>query len=192
MPVQVLIPIADGCEESEAVIMIDTLRRSGAEVVVASCNPNNNLTVIALHQCKITADVPIDSCADKSFHLIALPGGMPGAENLKNCSTLIDLLHKQRENNQWYAAICAAPAVVLASHGLLDNTYATCYPTFIDQMDGALPSSGGPVVVDSKKRVITAQGPGNAMGFAFRLIDALYGKDAFRPIAKQMLADWAL
>ena len=59
-------------------------------------------------------------------------------------------------------------------------------------MEGALPHPGNTIVVDNKKRVITAQGPGNAMGFSFKLIDALYGKDAFRPIAKQMIADWAL
>ncbi|KEI71565.1 DJ-1 family glyoxalase III [Endozoicomonas elysicola] len=192
MPRQVLIPIADGSEEIEVVTIIDTLRRAGAQVTVASCQPDGNLSIIASQKTLLKADTHIESCTGKPFHLIALPGGMPGAENLKDCAPLISLLHDQQKAGKWYAAICASPAVVLSHHGLLDNTHATCYPSFMDQLEGALPHPGNTIVVDDKKRVITAQGPGNAMGFAFKLIDALYGKDAFRPIAKQMIADWAL
>ncbi|WP_422448422.1 MULTISPECIES: DJ-1 family glyoxalase III [unclassified Endozoicomonas] len=192
MPRQVLIPIADGSEDIEAVTIIDTLRRAGAQVTVASCLPDGKQTITTSHKTQITADVHIEACTGKPFHLIALPGGMPGADNLKNCKTLITLLHDQQKAGKWYAAICASPAVVLAHHGLLDNVHATCYPSFMEQMEGALTHPGNTVVVDEKKRVITAQGPGNAMGFSFKLVDALYGKDAFRPIAKQMIADWAL
>ena len=192
MPKQVLIPIADGSEDIEVITIIDTLRRAGAQVAVASCNPDGGLTITASQKTKITADMHIDTCTEKQFHLIALPGGMPGAENLKSCKQLITLLHRQHKAGKWYAAICASPAVVLAHHCLLDNVQATCYPSFMEKMEGALPHPGSTVVVDNKKRVITGQGPGNAMGFSFKLIDALYGKDAFRPIAKQMIADWAL
>lgn len=192
MPRQVLIPIADGSEEIEVVTVIDTLRRAGAKVTVASCQPNGNLSITASQKTLLKADTHIEACTGKPFHLIALPGGIPGAENLKGCPPLISLLHDQQKAGKWYAAICASPAVVLSHHGLLDNTHATCYPSFMDQLEGALPHPGNTIVVDDKKRVITAQGPGNAMGFAFKLIDALYGKDAFRPIAKQMIADWAL
>lgn len=192
MPRQVLIPIADGSEDIEVVTIIDTLRRAGAQTTVASCHKDGILSITASQKTNITADVPIEACIDMKFHLIALPGGMPGAENLKNCKTLIAKLRDQQKAGKWYAAICASPAIVLAYHGLLDNVHATCYPNFMDQMEGALPHPGNSVVVDDKKKVITAQGPGNAMFFSFKLIDALYGKDAFRPIAKQMIADWAL
>lgn len=192
MPRQVLIPITDGSEEIEVVTIIDTLRRAGAQVTVASCKPDGNLSITASQKTLLTADTQIEACIGKQFHLIALPGGMPGAENLKTCETLISLLRDQQKAGKWYAAICASPAVVLSHHGLLDNAHATCYPSFMDQLEGALPHPGNTIVVDDKKRVITAQGPGNAMGFAFKLIDALYGKDTFRPIAKQMIADWAL
>lgn len=189
MPKQVLIPIADGSEDIEAVTIIDTLRRAGAQVTVASCNPDGGMTITASQKTKITADIHIDTCTEEQFHLIALPGGMPGAENLKSCKPLVTLLHRQHRAGKWYAAICASPAVVLAHHGLLDNVQATCYPSFMAQMEGALLHPKNAIVVDGKKRVITGQGPGNALSFSFKLIDALYGKDAFRPIAEQMIAD---
>ena len=192
MPRQALIPIANGCEEIEAVTIIDTLRRAGTQVTVASCQTDGNLTITASRGITITADSHISNQKDKSFHMIAVPGGMPGAENLRNCPHLTKLLKTQQSLGKWYAAICAAPAVVLSYHGLLDNVKATCYPSFIEQLEGALAQPADPVVVDEKNRVITAQGPGNALGFSFKLIDALYGKDAFRPIAKQMVAGWAL
>ena len=192
MPRQALVPVANGCEEIEAVTIIDTLRRAGTQVTVASCQADGNLTITASRGVTIIADSHISSQEDKSFHVIAVPGGMPGAENLRNCPHLTQLLKAQQKLGKWYAAICAAPAVVLSYHGLLDNVRATCYPSFVEQLEGAFARPGDPVVVDDKKRVITAQGPGNALGFSFKLIDALYGKDAYRPIAKQMIAGWAL
>ena len=188
----VLVPIAQGCEEIEAVTIIDTLRRAGANVTVAACTSDGSLDVEASRGIKLTADAHIDQCSDKNYYMITLPGGMPGAANLRDSETLIQLLHEQQQTSRWYAAICAAPAVVLAHHSLLDNVRATCYPSFFDQLEGALPQPSDPIVVDQKNKVITAQGPGNAMGFSFALVDALYGKDTYRPIAKQMVADWAL
>ena len=188
----VLVPIAQGCEEIEAVTIIDTLRRAGANVTVAACTIDDSLDIEASRGVRLTGDCHISSCAAKTFHLIALPGGMPGAANLRDCKILTELLHEQQASHRWLAAICAAPAVVLAYHSLLDNVRATCYPSFMDQLEGALPQPGDPVVTDHKRRVITAQGPGNAMSFSFELVDTLFGKDTHRPIAKQMVADWAL
>lgn len=188
----VLVPIAQGCEEIEAVTIIDILRRAGANVTVAACNSDDSLDVEASRGVKLTADQHINQCQNKTFHLIALPGGMPGAANLRDSETLIQILHEQQQSSRWYAAICAAPAVVLAHHSLLDNVQATCYPSFLDQLEGALPRPSDPVVIDQKSKVITAQGPGNAMDFSFALVDSLYGKDTYRPIAKQVIADWAL
>ncbi|MET4694885.1 DJ-1 family glyoxalase III [Endozoicomonas lisbonensis] len=188
----VLVPIAQGCEEIEAVTIIDTLRRAGAKVTVAACTSDDSLDIEASRGVKLTADTHINHCRDNTFHMIALPGGMPGAANLRDCEPLIQLLHEQQQASRWYTAICASPAVVLAHHSLLDNVSATCYPSFLDQLEGALPRPTDPVVIDQKNKVITAQGPGNAMSFSFALIDALYGKDTHRPVAKQMIADWAI
>lgn len=192
MPRQVLVPIVDGCEEIEAVSVIDSLRRAGANVTVASCQPDNGLQVKASREVLLSGDCHISSCTDKIFHMIALPGGLPGAEHLRDCQPLTELLLQQKKSGRWYAAICASPAIVLSHHGLLDNVQATCYPSLIEKLEGALVQPGTHVVADTKHKVITAQGPGNSLSFSFKLIDALYGKDAHRPIAKQMIADWAL
>ena len=191
MPKSVLIPIADGCEEIEAITIIDVLRRSGATVTIASCKANT-LEVTGCHDITFKADRPIDTCTTNTYQLIVLPGGMPGAENLRDCPHLTSMLLNQKKAGRWYAAICAAPAVILSHHGLLDNVRATCYPSFIDQLDGAMPQPDQLIVADQSNRVITAQGPGCVMAFAFRLIDLLSGQDTHRPIAKQLVADWAL
>ncbi len=189
---KVLVPIADGCEEIETVTIIDTLRRAGADVTVASCQPDGNLEIKASRGVFLKAECAIESCIENIYHLIVLPGGMPGSEHLRDCKHLTNMLIEQKKAERWYAAICAAPAVVLSHHGLLDNTRATCYPSFIDKLEGAMAQPGNLVVVDKSKHVVTAQGPANSFSFSFQLIDALYGKDAYRPIAKQLVADWAL
>ncbi|WP_263079680.1 DJ-1/PfpI family protein [Endozoicomonas sp. Mp262] len=192
MSKQVLVPIADGCEEIEAVTIIDTLRRAGARVTVASCQADGSMDITASRGVQLKAECHIESCGQALYQLIALPGGMPGAEHLRDCPHLTSLLKAQQKANRWYAAICASPAIVLSHHGLLDNVKATCYPSFLDELEGAMPQLGASVVVDQHKHVITAQGPGNAFSFSFKLIDMLYGKDTYRPIAKQLIADWAL
>ena len=192
MPKQILVPMVEGSEELEVVSIVDTLRRAGATVTLASCQGNGDLTVKASHGMQLKADTHIRECLNRSFHIIALLGGMPGSEHLRDCPELTQLLMTQKQSGKWLAAICAAPAVVLSHHGLLDNVRATCYPTLMDQLEGALTQAATTVVVDEDKRVITAQGPGVVLAFTFKIIDVLYGKDAHRPIAKQMVASWAL
>lgn len=124
--------------------------------------------------------------------MIVLPGGMPGAENLRNCNYLKKMLQDQKKRGGWYAAMCAAPAIVLASHDLLNSVKATCYPSFIDKLKGAIPQADQSVVVDQNKCVVTAKGPGSSFSFALKLIEVLYGKDAYRIIAQETVADWVL
>ncbi|MDP0562199.1 MAG: DJ-1/PfpI family protein [Candidatus Endonucleobacter sp. (ex Gigantidas childressi)] len=192
MSKQVLVPVADGCEEIEAITIIDLLRRAGAEVTVASCSLNNDIEIHAANGVVFKADCSIESCIQNVYHLIVLPGGMPGSENLRDCKYLRQMLQEQKERGDWYAAICAAPAIVLASYGLLNSVKATCYPSFIDKLEGAIPQPDQSVVVDQDKCVVTAQGPGSAFSFSLKLIDVLYGKDACGVIAKQTVADWVL
>ena len=149
----VLVPIADGSEEMEAVTIIDVLRRAGASVTVASVG---NLIVTCSRGVKIEADTHIDQCISQTFDLIALPGGIPGAENLRDAKTLIRMLGQQKEEGRFFAAICASPAVVFQHHGLIDHLNATCHPAFSDQlkdkdnrsarvvMDGGCITSSGP------------------------------------------------
>ncbi len=177
---RVLVPIADGSEELEAVTIVNVFRRAGAEVVMASCSAPD---VQMARGVKITADRMINDCLAEEWDLIALPGGMPGAQNLANCSPLISLLKQQRAANRLYAGICAAPAVVLKPHGLLDGKRATCFPSMQDELADASTSA---VVVDGN--CITSQGPGTALAFAFSLMELLLGEERMKEVAEQMVA----
>ena len=181
MAKKVLVPIADGTEEIEAACIIDTLRRAGAEVTVASVN---QLQITASRGVKIVADVLIANCINETYDAIVLPGGMPGAEHLRDCAPLIAKLKEQRTSGRFYAAICASPAVVLHHHGLLAGVKATCFPSCRSQLDPAYVSNDRVVVVAN---CITSQGPATAIEFALKLVELLVGPDKAQEVAKAML-----
>ncbi|MDD3651117.1 DJ-1 family glyoxalase III [Immundisolibacter sp.] len=178
-----LVPIADGSEEIEAVCLIDVLRRAGAVVTVASVE--SELAVTCSRGVRITADELIGACTGQRFDLIALPGGMPGAERLRDCAPLIALLRTQRAARRLYGAICAAPAVTLAPHGLL-GTRATAHPNFMDRLAPAQ-ALGQRVVVDDG--IVTSRGPGTALEFALTLVELLFGADKRHAVAAPLVID---
>ena len=168
--IKVLIPLAQGCEELEAVTIIDLLRRAGADVTTASLDKQ---TVVASRKVKLIADTDLDAALQDSYELVVLPGGLPGATHLENDPRLRRLLKQMAHDNKYIAAICAAPKV-LAKAGVLAGGKATCYPGFLDDAD--LPDtqlSNEAVVVDG--RIITSRGPGTAMDFALELIRVCLG-----------------
>jgi 4-methyl-5(b-hydroxyethyl)-thiazole monophosphate biosynthesis len=112
-----------------------------------------------------------------------VPGGSAGAAALGKNRALIEMLKQQRSLRRWYAAICAAPALVLAPHDLLEGKRATCYPSFKDQLPRYIEA---PVVVDG--HCVTSQGPGTALAFALKLVELLQGEDKSRKLAEQMVA----
>ncbi len=120
----VLVPIAEGCEELEAVTIIDLLRRAGIEVIVAGLDGGK---VRASRGTVLLPDTSLDQAMQRNFDMIVLPGGLPGADNLNQDQRIHDLLHKIASNNGYTAAICAAPKI-LATAGLLDGKQATGYP----------------------------------------------------------------
>ena len=180
MALTALIPIADGSEDLETVTLIDVLRRANVKVTVASVMPSQ--TVVCARGTRIIADASIDECGGTSYDLIALPGGLPGAEHLRDSAPLTAMLTAQKEAGRWYAAICASPAVVFAAHGLIDDVTATCYPA----MHGDLPCAHTDDVV-IHGRCITSQGPGTALVFALELVRLLCGEDAARETGAAML-----
>ncbi len=179
MTAKVLVPIADGIEEIEAITIIDTLRRGNVGVTVASVGQQ---AVTASRGVKLLADKLLNQCLDVLWDMIVLPGGMPGAEHLRDHPTLIEMLQRQRNENRYYGAICASPAVVLQTHGLLNGLRATCYPSMLDQLENAVDER---VVVDLP--CITSQGPGTAMEFAIKLVEILAGEDMAEQVASGML-----
>jgi 4-methyl-5(b-hydroxyethyl)-thiazole monophosphate biosynthesis len=179
MSTTALVTIADGIEELEAVTIIDVLRRASTEVTVASVG---ELQVTASRGVNLAADCIIGDCKEKTFDLIVLPGGLPGAEHLRDCTILIDMLKKQKQSGKLFAAICASPAVALAPHGLLDDKQATGYPSLQDKLPNTATER---VVVDGN--CITSQGPGTALEFAIELVRQLFDDTKARQVAEPML-----
>jgi 4-methyl-5(b-hydroxyethyl)-thiazole monophosphate biosynthesis len=142
------------------------------------------LTVTASRGVKIVADKGIAECEAEAYDLIALPGGMPGAEHLRDSEPLAQMLKRQQEKGRWQGAICAAPAVVFAHHGLLENVRATAHPGFIDRLDPRRAVMDR-VVVDG--RVATSRGPGTAIEFALKLVALLYDDGKAAAIGEAMV-----
>ena len=181
MEKMVLVPIADGTEELEAATITNVLRRAGADVALASVN---KLQVTCSRGIKLIADTLISDCMNDSYDLIALPGGMPGAEKLRDSKELIEMLKTQQREGKLYAAICSAPAVVLNPHGLLDGRQATCNPNFVHELE-IKDSIESHVVVDGN--CITSRGAGTAIPFALKLVELLYGEEKTREVAAGMV-----
>ena len=166
----VIVPLAQGCEELEAITIVDLLRRAGIEVVTAGLDEQ---PVRASRGVVLVADMTLDAALQKDYDMVVLPGGLPGADHLKNDARIIRLLVQMKEADKYTAAICAAPAV-LAEAGLLDDKRATSYPGSLDPSGvPGLDYVEQPVVVDGK--VITSRGPGTAMDFSLELIEILSG-----------------
>ena len=168
-----LIPIADGSEEIEAVTIIDVLRRAGVEVTVAAVNSGKSLQIRGAHGLEITADCSLDNCTDKPWDLIAVPGGIPGAEHLAESGALDTILRAQTAEGKLYAAICASPALVLGSKGLLEHKIVTGHPMFQQNLQAKELNAESRVVVDGN--CITSQGPGTSLDFALELVEQLCG-----------------
>ncbi|MDG1078558.1 MAG: DJ-1/PfpI family protein [Porticoccaceae bacterium] len=168
-----LIPIAEGSEEIELVTIVDVLRRAGVEVTVASANSGEKLQICASRGTHIVADAMLDDCANKHYDLIAVPGGLPGSEHLAKHAVLDVLLRDQAAQDKLFAGICAAPALVLATKGLLLDKAVTCHPSFQKSLEAKGVDGAARVVVDGN--CITSQGPGTALDFALELVEQLCG-----------------
>lgn len=174
-----LVVVAQGIEEMETVIIYDLLIRAGIEVTLASVTGRQ---VEASRGLKMVANVDLNQVIDEAFDIIICPGGLPGAEYLRDNALLKNLLIKQHNQQKWLAAICASPAVVLAHHGILDNSQATGYPSSEEQIPNYIDED---VVVDG--HVITSKGPGTAMVFALKIIQLLMGEVQAKEVAATAL-----
>ena len=165
----VLVPVAQGCEEIEAVTVIDILRRAGITVVCAGLDDQ---PVRASRGVMLVPDTTLDAALQHSFDMIVLPGGQPGTNNLKADKRIIALLQKMARQEKYIAAVCAAPSV-LASAGLLDGKQATSFPGALDAFPNVKQQQAA-IVEDGK--FVTSRGPGTAMDFALTLVERLAGK----------------
>ena len=164
-----LVPIAEGSEELEAVTIIDLLRRAGIEVTVASLDGK---AVTCSRGTRLLPDTSLESVLRNDFDLIALPGGLPGADRLASDERLLAKIRQMDSQQRLVGAICAAPKV-LKKAGVLESRNATSFP-------GVLEAEGHEESGEAWTRdghIITSRGPGTAMDFALALIGVLCGAD---------------
>jgi 4-methyl-5(b-hydroxyethyl)-thiazole monophosphate biosynthesis len=166
---RVLIPLAPGCEELEAVTLIDLLRRAEITVITASLTEQQQVT--ASRGVRLVADSTLRAVRNDDFDMLILPGGMPGAKNLDEEQRIHGVIQRLHAYNKAIAAICAAP-MVLAHAGILDGKTITCYPGALSPNDWpTITFSKDPVVIDGN--ILTSQGPGTAIDFSLAIIEFL-------------------
>ena len=165
-----LVILADGCEEIEAVSVLDVLRRGGVEVVGASLTGK---WVHGNHGIGLEADMALDAALDQAFDMLILPGGQPGATHLAADARVQRLLREFDRQGRYIAAICAAPGV-LAEAGLLAGKRATSFPGAIGDLAG-IDYLESAVVRDGT--LVTSRGPGTALDFALELLTLLMGDE---------------
>lgn len=181
MSKKVLVVLAEGFEEIEAITPIDVLRRAGLEVTIAGVGGHQ---ITGSHGITVETDTTIEEIEELP-DAIVLPGGMPGAENLSKSETLMALLKSMDGEGRQIGAICAAPAVALASTGILDGRKATCFPGFESRFGQAIVFSPDRVVVDGN--ITTSRGPGTALEFALALAGRLAGAEMQQDLSERML-----
>ncbi|EFP95497.1 DJ-1 family glyoxalase III [Vibrio caribbeanicus] len=186
MSKKVLVPIASGTEEMEAITVIDMMRRAGYEVVVASADFDGALSMKASRGVLLTADCQLIDIADDEFDAIILPGGIEGCKVFQHSIILVEIVRQQMFEGKLVAAICAAPALVLTHHNLYPNALMTCHPslsTHIDPKNWRVKR----VTFDINHNLLTSQGPGTALEFAMEIIIQLSGKKKAWEVAEPMV-----
>ena len=167
---KVVLFLAEGFEEVEAITPADFLRRSGVDLILAGVTGK---TVTGAQGIKIECDVEVSQLSG-DWDGVVIPGGMPGASNIAKDEKTVKIISTAMDSGALVAAICAAPAVVLGSKGLIEGKKFTCYPGFETTFSGSFFSEER-VVIDGN--LITSRGPGTAAEFSETIVEYLYGKD---------------
>ncbi len=188
MSKKVILLLAEGFEDVEAVTPADYLRRAGAEVVVAAVGGTK--TVKSSRGLSVLADTTLADLSAAGrlqavhWDAVVIPGGMPGSANIAASLTALGLVKDVFASGRIVAAICAAPAVVLAPHGMLAGRRFTCFPGMEKGLGGAHWSAER-VVTDG--HLVTSRGAGTAGEWAVTIIEKLLGAEAARKVAEAVL-----
>lgn len=177
----VLVILAPGFEEIEAVTTIGILRRAHLEITIAGLS---DIKIASSRKITITADKLLFD-VNENYDALALPGGMPGAANLAASAHVKSIIAKMDKEKKLIAAICAAPAKVLAPLGVLNNKQATCFPGMESSFDKSTTYKEKTVVID--KNILTASGPGQAFDFALTILHQLTDLETSKTIREKLL-----
>ncbi|MCE0494344.1 DJ-1 family glyoxalase III [Vibrio salinus] len=188
MTKRILVPIASGTEEMEAVTIIDIMIRAGYDVTVASAEFTGELKIKASRGIELTAQKRLIDVADEQFDAIVLPGGLGGSETFRDNDLLVEMVKQQKYEGRLVAAICAAPAVVLQQHNLFPDAIMTCHPGFKNDIPENKWRSKR-VTYDVNNNLLTSQGPGTALEFAMEIIIHFSGKEFAWTIAEPMITN---
>ena len=173
--------LANGFEEVEALAVVDILRRGGVDIKTVSVTGNE--FVETSHGVTLKADLKIEDADLADADLMLLPGGLPGATNLRDHEGVRQALTAQAKAGKKIGAICAAP-LVLGSLGLLEGKRATCYPGFEKYMTGAQ-YTRELFTVDGN--IITGEGPAAALPYAYEILSMFVGKEKTEEIKEGMM-----
>ncbi|MEB5973607.1 protein deglycase YajL [Pantoea dispersa] len=182
----VLVCLAHGSEETEAVTTIDLLVRAGLKVTTASVESDGTREIVCSRGVRLLADAPLVEVADNDFAAIVLPGGIKGAETFRDSPLLVETVRQCHLAGNIVAAICAAPGTVLVPHDLFPVGNMTGFPG----LKHTIPEGKWMerrVVWDPRVNLLTSQGPGTAIDFALKLIDLLVDKETARDVASQLV-----
>lgn len=177
----ITIHLATGFEETEAITVIDILRRAGLNVTTVSITDNK--TVTGAHNIPVIADKLFEEINYNDVDMIILPGGMPGTTNLDNHIELKKRVIEFDLDSKWIGAICAAPSIV-GKLGLLEDKEATCYPSFEEKLFNAKIVDKTTVVSDN---FITSKGLGTAIEFSLTIVEKLIGREKSETLAKSII-----
>lgn len=178
---KIIVALADGCEEIEAITPIDVLRRAGFDVTTVGLVGR---TITGSHGVVMVSDKEWGEVAKMTPDVLVLPGGMPGSKNLGEHAGLKEMANTIAENEGLLAALCAAPAFTLGHWGLLCGRNATCYPGCETEFPDDVNYKKENIVVDGN--IITGCGPGVALEFSFAIVERLRGVNTAKALKAQM------
>ena len=181
MTKRVLVPLASGFEEIEAITIVDVLRRGGLEVVLAGVQAG---PLTGAHGIRVATDTNLDEIDADSFDVIVLPGGMGGTEAMMADERVLDAVRGLQQAGRMVAAICAAP-MVLERAGIVAGKRITAHPSVQDRLGQAQVCTEPRVLADGA--LMTSQGPGTAMEFALALVRELAGEARAEELAEAMV-----
>ena len=187
MTISALICLANGSEETEVVTTADLLVRAGIKVILASAEDDvDDLVITCSRGIKLIADVPLVRVVDHHYDAIILPGGLIGAETLRDSPLVVEKVRRMHSENRLVAAICAAPAIILESHNLFPIGNMTGFPGLKDKIE---PKKWVEyrVYFDERVNLITSQAPATTIDFALKIIERLKGKAVAADVAKQLV-----